>query len=315
MLDAHQLNVFLAAAETLNFTQAASRLHMSQPSVSQHIQTLEQHFETPLFIRSGRRIELTDAGIALVPLARELVSRSIHIEETMRSLEGEVHGHLLVGCSTTPGKYILPHLLARFHRLHPKVKVSCHVASQTRAIQMVGEGDVNFALISSPQLASRDMELRRFMVDPVVLIAPLSHPWAQREEIEPDELYNATFILREENSGTQTTVNDGLAAIGINTSLLETLLVLGNSEAIALAVKEGLGLGFVSNIVVERLVKDQVATIPIRGVKFEREIYIGRHLRRPATMAQKSFWEFVKHEIESESIVVEEDLDLEPFAA
>ena len=86
MLDAHQLNVFLIAAETLNFTQAAVRLHMSQPSVSQHIFSLEQHFEQPLFIRSGRNVQLTDAGVALVPLARELVARSVHIEEMMKSL-------------------------------------------------------------------------------------------------------------------------------------------------------------------------------------------------------------------------------------
>ena len=92
---------------------------MSQPSVSQHIQALEQHFEQELFRRNGRHIELTDAGRAL-PLARDMVSRSDNIETMMKSLQGEVYGHLLVGCSTTPGKYILPHLLAHFHRRYPR---------------------------------------------------------------------------------------------------------------------------------------------------------------------------------------------------
>ncbi len=108
MLDTHQLHVFLVAAETLSFTKTARRLHMSQPSVSQHIQTLERHFDKELFTRAGRSIMLTDAGQALLPMAREIVNQSVSIEETMRSLDGEVHGHLLVGCSTTPGKYILP---------------------------------------------------------------------------------------------------------------------------------------------------------------------------------------------------------------
>ena len=150
MLDTHQLNVFLIAADTLNFTQAARLLHMSQPSVSQHIQTLEQSFGHPLFVRLGRRIELTDAGRALVPLAREMVRRSIQIEETMKSLEGEVHGHLLVGCSTTPGKYILPQLLARFHHLNPKVRVSCTVAAQGEVFRMLCDGEVHVAMISEP---------------------------------------------------------------------------------------------------------------------------------------------------------------------
>ena len=70
MLDIHQLNIFVVAAETLNFTQAAQQLHMTQPSVSQHIQALERHFDIELFIRNGRNLELTDAGMALLPMAR-----------------------------------------------------------------------------------------------------------------------------------------------------------------------------------------------------------------------------------------------------
>lgn len=298
MLDTHQLNVFLAAADTLNFTQAAQRLHMTQPSVSQHIQALEQYFNTPLFRRTGRYIELTDAGGALLPLARELVTRSVLIEETMKSLGGEVHGHLLVGCSTTPGKYILPSLLANFHRQYPKVRVSCHVASQERALTMVCEGDVHFALASAPHLACKDVDFRKFMRDEVVLIAPLNHPWAQRAEIEPEELYEADFIFREEGSGTQTAVQHQLNLMGIDLNHLETLLVLGNSEAIALAVQEELGLGFVSSIIVERLVAGSVAPIKVRGLSIYRDIYIGCHTRRPPTMAQAAFWELIINEIQ-----------------
>ena len=296
MLDTHQLQVFLVAAETLNFTQAAGILHMSQPSVSQHIQSLEQYFEQPLFIRAGRRIELTDAGATLVPLAREMVGRSVHIEETMKSLEGEIHGHLLVGCSTTPGKYILPQLLARFHRQHPKVRVSCHVASQTAALQDVCDGEAHFALASAPHLASKQVELRQFMTDPVTLIAPLQHPWAARGVIEPEELLEAVFIVREEESGTQTAVHEGLQSVGIATDQLDTLLVLGNSEAIALAVEEGLGVGFVSSIVVTRLVQGRVTPVRVRGLTIERNIYIARNAQRPATMAQDAFWEFINSE-------------------
>ncbi|MCI0398891.1 MAG: LysR family transcriptional regulator, partial [Chloroflexi bacterium] len=82
MLDAHQMNVFLQAAKTLNFTQAARQLHMTQPSVSQHIQALEQYFNAPLFVRAGRHLTLTDAGAILMPLAQEMVLLSQQIEET-----------------------------------------------------------------------------------------------------------------------------------------------------------------------------------------------------------------------------------------
>jgi DNA-binding transcriptional LysR family regulator len=293
MLDAHQLNVFLIAAETLNFTQAAERLHISQPSVSQHINTLERHFSTDLFIRAGRNIQLTDAGLSLVPLARELVKHSILIEETMASLKGEVFGHLLVGSSTTPGKYILPQLLARFHQTHPRVKVTCQVTSQTQAMQKLCDGNIHFALTSSELESCPEAEFRKFMCEQIYLIAPLNHPWANREEIDPDELYGADFIHREEESGTYFVVQEALHEIGIRMDNLRTLLTLGNSEAIVLSVQEGLGVGFVSNIVIEKLSQGKVVPIRIKGLNICRHIYIGHHTRRPATRAQNAFWDFV----------------------
>ncbi len=294
MLDSHQLNVFLIASETLNFTQAAQRLHMTQPSVSQHIQSLERHFGMPLFARSGRNIELTDAGMALIPLARELVRQSIHIEETMASLKGGVYGHLLVGCSTTPGKYVLPQLLTRFHKLHPRVRVTCQVTSQDQAIQMLQDGETHIALTSNHQEPVSDAEFIPFLSDPVCLIAPLDHPWALAGQIEPQELLAGGFILREETSGTYCAVAERLSEMGIAIQELTTILTLGNSEAIALAVQEGLGVGFISRIVVTNLVKDRVATIQVNGLEICRRISIGRHTRRPATTAQAAFWEFIQ---------------------
>jgi DNA-binding transcriptional LysR family regulator len=294
MLDAHQLNVFLIAADTLNFTQAANALHMTQPSVSQHIQSLEKHFKTKLFLRKGRQLELTDAGGALVPVARELVRLSIHIDEMMESLQGEVYGHLMVGCSTTPGKYVLPRLLAQFHRKYPKVKVTCQVTSQVDAIKRLCEGEVHFALTSTKQDQSKEAEFRNFISDPVILIAPLDHPWAERGRINPQDLYKADFILREDESGTYSTVSDCLASKGIAINELNTFLVLGNSEAIALAVAEGIGVGFVSSMVVSRLSRGQVAPIKIKDLEICRDIYIGRQTRRPATTAQTAFWNFIQ---------------------
>lgn len=292
MLDAHQLNVFLLAAETLNFTVAARRLHMSQPSVSQHIQSLEQHFGQPLFIRAGRTIHLTDAGQALVPMAQELVNRSIRIEETLKSLHGEVYGQLLFGCSTTPGKYILPQLLARFHNRHPKVKVACHVSSQEQALRTLQNESIHFALASTPHTGYTNLEFRKFMSDQVLLIAPLDHPWAAQGEIDPEELYSEEFILREETSGTRLAVREELATLNIIEQELNSILILGNSEAIALAVEEGLGVGFVSSLVVSRLVHGRVATIKVRGLNVERDIYVSRLNNRLMTKAQTAFWEF-----------------------
>ncbi len=293
MLDAHQLNVFIIAAETLNFTQAAQRLHMSQPSVSQHIQALERHFNTRLFSRSGRNLQLTDAGVALVPLARDLVNQSIRIDEVMSSLRGEVFGHLKVGCSTTPGKYILPQILAKFHEEYSKVKVSCQVHPQPDVVEMLCRGELNFALASYAHEICNDAEFIPFMIDTIVMIAPLDHPWAKNGIIQPKELRQGNFILREKNSGTYAAVQDTLDSLGVAMEELNTLLILGSAEATALAVEEGLGIGFVSSSVSTRLSMGKVAHVEIAGAEINRVLHFGRHTRLTATTAQKAFWEFI----------------------
>jgi DNA-binding transcriptional LysR family regulator len=294
MLDVHQLNVFLASAETLNFTHAARQLHMTQPSVSQHIQALERHFDLPLFIRNGRTLELTDAGMALLPLARAAVALSVNIAETIESLKGNIYGHLIVGCSTTPGKYILPMLLARFHHTYPRVRVTCKVSSQLDSLRALAEGESHFALFSFDRDTYPDLEIVPYFTDPIGLIAPIDHPLSLRGEIDSTELLNGDFILREPESGAFIAVSEALAAHDVSTSDLHTLLTLGNAEAIALAVLEGIGVGFNSKKVVYLLCSGKVAEVRVRGIDVSRQIYIGRNSRRPATGAQRAFWEFIK---------------------
>jgi DNA-binding transcriptional LysR family regulator len=292
MLDAHQLHVFLTAAEYLNFTAAARQLHMTQPSVSQHIQALEQHFQTELFVRRGRQMVLTDAGEALVPLARRLVDWSVRIDETMESLRGEVYGHLKVGCSTTSGKYVLPFLLTSFMRRHPQVTASCQVKPRREAVEELCDGLVHLAL-ASPTDFCGPVEFRKFISDPIRLIAPTDHRWARRRSIEASELFEADFIMREEGSGTYEVAAEGLATIGVQIEELHTVLTLGNSEAIALAVEKGLGVGFVSQIVITRLVAGRVAPVEVRGLCMQQDVYIGRNTSLPGTTAQNAFWDFV----------------------
>ncbi len=294
MLDSHRLRVFLIAAETLNFSQAALRLHMTQPSVSQHIQALEQQCGAPLFVRSGRRLALTEAGTVLVPMAEKMISMSMHTLEVMNNLKGEVHGQLIVGCSTTPGKYILPKLLAKFISRYPQVQASCNVHSRRQSLEMLSQGKVHLALASTHEF-DKDCEFFRLYQDRIVLIAPADHPWADKKVIEPEELISGRVILREPSSGTYATLQQGLEQVGLHIEDLNSALTLGNAEAIGMAVQEGLGVGFVSEIVVSRLVHGGVEIIAVNGLseRLEHDIYLGRNTMQSSTIAQTAFWDLV----------------------
>lgn len=295
MLDPNLLNTFLIAAETLNFSRAAERLHLTQPSVTQHIRALELHYGEPLFIRKGNRLMLTEAGETLLPVARQVIMVSLRAEEAMEALKHEIQGHLIIGCSTTPGKYLLPVLLAEFMRRYPQVQATCQVTSRTIALQALEQGSVHLAFSSNIDEIKENIEIHHFISDPVVLIAPLNHPWAERTEITPDELPRARFIFREESAGTYRVTRAGLAHLGINIENLHVILTLGNSEAIAIAVQEGVGVGFVSKMVVQQMVSGKVAIVPVQGLDIKQEIYVCRHRLIPQTRIQAAFWEFIAH--------------------
>ncbi len=289
MLDPHQLKVFLAAAETLNFSQAARRLHMSQPSVTQHIRNLESHFGMQLFNRESRKLSLTEAGNTLLPMAHDLVLSAVRADDLMDTLRQEVHGHLWIACSTTPGKYILPYLMSDFLKKHSKVEATISVTSRDSAMEKLNEGKAQI-MVSSVFSYHPDIEFHKLMSEPVVLIVPKNHPWAKRRSISMDELRKVNVILREHTSGTYQVVRDGLAKQGFDISDLRKVLTLGNSEAIAFCVQEGIGVGFVSKLVAKRIVCEQVAAVKIDGVELTQDIYIGQHRRLPSTTAQMAFW-------------------------
>jgi DNA-binding transcriptional LysR family regulator len=293
MLNIHELQVFLMAAQTENFSEAGRRLSISQPAVSMQIRSLETTLGVQLFERTGRHIALTEEGRVLIPLARDLVSRAIQIEETMASMHGQVVGLLKLGCSTTVGKYILPQLLSGLRERHPGVQLICHVSTRANALRMLLEGEVHTA-ITSLREPYKELEYRPFLTDRIVLIVPPGHRWVREHSvIQPADLLTENFIMREEGSGTYEAVVDGLSWHNIGIRNLNVVMYLGNSEAIRMAVQEGIGVAFVSALVAaEGLRSGAVRVVEVEGLDMSQRLYIARHTGRPATSAQTAFWEF-----------------------
>lgn len=299
MLDLHQLEVFITAAELLNFSQAGSRLHISQPSVTQHIQSLESQLGNPLFIRQGKKLALTEAGSLLLPIARRLVLSSMRAEETLESLTTEVSGHLHVGCSTTPGKYRLPRLMADFMRANPHVQATCSVTSRSQVLRLLEKGSVDFAFTSSTREFNQYTEFKKFLSDPVLLIVHPNHPWATLGQIQLEDLRTERFIMREDSSGTYEVTRTSLAQAGFNIHDLQVILTLGNSEAIAMAVMQQIGVGFISQSVVQNFICGRVIPIQIEGIQITQEIYFCRNKLHTMGNAQSKFWSFILSQAEA----------------
>ena len=294
MLNTHQLNVFITAAETLNFTQTAKRMHLTQSSVSQIIKTLESQLEVELFKRKARSLAITDAGNVLLPMAREIVEGSIRAAEQMELMKQKVHGHLIVGCNTAPGKYVLPILLAKFNEKYPLVRFSCKVLPQDQTLHKLEEGEIHFAFTNVGEMNHGTTEIQLYLQEPLVLIVPNGHDWTKRKEIEPEELLEERFIMRESGSGTYTNVKRGLAELGIDIAKLDVFMEMGTSEAIALAVQQGLGIGFISKMILKKICQDNVHAVTVKGLDIIQNIYFGRQTVHPASSAEAAFWKFIR---------------------
>lgn len=196
MIEVNELRVFLAAAEEENFSAAARKLHLSQPAISFQIQGLERRLNVKLFQRIGKRISLTEAGRELVPMAREMINLATRIEETICLQQGHVKGHLKIGCSTSPGKYILPHLVGAYRKLYPDVLITVEVMSRHQVEEQLNAKEIHLGVLA---MCSREKEIEcfPFFTDQLVLITPPDHPWALRGRIHLSELKEADWILRE----------------------------------------------------------------------------------------------------------------------
>lgn len=294
MIELSTLRVFLVAAEEKNFSNAAKRLHLSQSAVSQNIQSIEKAYGVELFIRRGRSVELSEAGQSILPMAREVLRAARMLEDGFQEIHHQVGGELLIGCSTSAGKYLLPVLLSDFQQeypaVHPRVKVIGRDGVYERLLnQSIPMG------VSSKLFEHRDLECLPLFDDRIYLIVSSDHPWAGYGKATPDDLLDQPIIMREEMSGTCDTVMQSLKNFGITPDMLNVTMELGNPEAIEMAVERGVGIAFVSEMVAARgLAFGRIKKVELQGLDLRRTVYIARNLHYPFTRAQNLFWEFAQ---------------------
>jgi len=293
MLDLDRLKIFIQCAEGMSFSQAGKKLHLTQPTISHHIKALEQDIGKPLFIRGKGKLQLTEAARLLLPWAHKLVRDSIQVQEMMGSIDEQVLGQIRIACSTTTGKYILPLYAGRFHERHPGVRLTILRCTLENVGVHLAEEDVNIGVVSYDACGD-PYECQEFFIDRIILIAPANHPWATSGEIDPSELLEEPFIIREPSSGTRKVMLAELGKHGIHLEQLKIFLEVGNAEAIVKTVEAGFGVAFVSKLAAQcDLLQKGVVEVPIEGFDLHRKIYMLRKKYPIPNRAVEAFWGFI----------------------
>jgi DNA-binding transcriptional LysR family regulator len=270
-LTLHRLELFLAVLDEGGVGRAAAARNISQPAVSEHLHGLEAHFGVPLFERQGRRVRPTPAARLLEPYARQAVGLLSSAERAAADFRGLRTGSLTVGASTTPGTYLLPAVLGRFHAAYPSVALRLRI-SDTRDIERwVAAGEVELGVIGDAPLVP-GLAAEHLVQDGFLLIVPRGHALARRRAVRPAALVEEAFITREEGSSTRGVAERYLSRLRVT---LTPAMELGSTEAIREAVAAGLGVALVSRHAV--LARDRrIVAVRLAGAQWTRDLLIVR---------------------------------------
>ncbi len=261
------LKTFIAVVEEGNFTKAAEKRLISQPSVSVHIQNLEREFDTTLFVRSPKKLQLTATG-------ELLYERALQILQIYETTKEEILGHrhsaqleVKIGASFTIGEYVLPQLLEMLCEQYPDIKLEITIGNTNEIVEQVKLFHVDIGLIEG-QCNEKSVTVFPFMKDELKMVAAFHHPLTRQKEVSVEELQNQTWVAREKGSGTRAFLDHVLRTHGLKT---RNIISISSAQGVKEAVIRGIGLSLLSQFTIARELEHQhLGIIPIKDEAFLR---------------------------------------------
>jgi DNA-binding transcriptional LysR family regulator len=278
-----QLRIFVAVAEREHMTRAAKALHLAESTTSAAIVALEARHGIRLFHRVGRGIELTEAGKIFLIEAKSVLARAEAAELKLAELGGLKRGTLAVQASQTIISYWLPRHLVSFRRAYPGIEIRLGVCNTAEVAAAVRDGTAELGFVEGV-IDDRILSIVAVAGDQMVLVVGPEHVWAGREHVDPQELTQSDWVMREQGSGTRSEFEAALDRLGIAPELLNVPLKLPSNEAVRAAVEAGMGATVLSaSVVVSSLEAGLLHRVPLDLP--ERTFFVLHHRERHQSLA------------------------------
>ncbi|MCU1577141.1 MAG: hypothetical protein JWP70_1845 [Leifsonia sp.] len=242
-MELRRLEHFVAVAEEQSFTRASQRIHLVQSALSVSIKALEAELGAPLFERTTHRVELTDAGIALLPEARATLAAAQGARDAVDAVAGGLRGTLRIGIMQSVTAFDLAALLVQFHRERPGVELKPRpTRGGTMAlVQDVASGELDLAFVSVPGRKHPGVTLTPLVTEPILLAVPPGHRLESREFVTLQDVAGETFVEVPSGWGTRLRTDQALAQAGVERVVG---VEVADLSTLAELVRAGLGLGF-----------------------------------------------------------------------
>ena len=267
------LKVFLVVAKMGSFTRAAEFLNLSQPAVTHQIKNLETMLRTKLFNRSQNKIFLTKTGNILLKYADDInllyQNAMKEIQEANNRIAGDAH----IGAASLLGKYLLPRMIGEFKKTFSEVNISMLTGNSKEILEYLKNDVIELAIVSEPIPVKNFSAFSLYSDHLIVIVAP-DHPWSRKKEISPADLFTEDFISREVGSGTREVYLKSLEAY-LKGKPLKTVMVLGNTESVKMAVIGKMGFSIVSRLAARSEVElGLLKEVRIKNVNMSRDFFV-----------------------------------------
>ncbi len=288
-----QLQVFEAVARLGSFTHAAEELFLAQPTVSMQLKKLADTIGMPLLEQVGRRIQLTDAGREVYAACQEVLAVLANLEMKLADIKGLKRGYLRLAVISS-AKYLAPHLLGRFCRLHPGLEVSLKVTNRERLLEWMASHVYDLFIFGQPP-QGLEVEAYPLIPNPLVVMAARDHPLVNVANIPLERLLEEPFIMREPGSGTRDALLRLFEKKGLPAPVAR--MEFGSNEAIKQAIVAGLGISVLSlhSLVLEGT-SGPIAILDVQGFPIQRHWYVVHPKGRKLSIVAQAFLEYVKQE-------------------
>ena len=285
-LDPNRLRLLVEVGRRGSISGAAEVCRMGQPSATKHLKTLEAAVGERLVERDGRSSRLTEAGHVVAAHATRVLDTLEGMQEDLRALREAEHGTLSLAASTTPGTYVLPSILQRFPDRHPRVDVDIVIGPSSWVAERIALREVALGIAGEVELPDGVLA-EPFLEDELVGIAAPGRVRLSGGKASPDELADEILLVREPGSSTRDVSERYLARLGYRPA---KRWELDSNEAIKRSVRAGLGIGFVSRMVVEEEVeRGELVSFRVEGVEsMTRPVQLLRPEGRDSTPSERA---------------------------
>lgn len=285
-MDIANLRAFAAAARSGSFSSAAEQLHITQPAVSKRIAVLESELDASLFDRLSRRIELTEAGRALLARIPDVEQSLRQAERAVRDLHGEITGPLRIATSHHIGLHRLPPVLSSFQRRYPQVQLAIEFLDSEQAYERLRVGDIELAVVTlAPGDVSR-LHSETIWEDRLAIMAAPDHPLAGQRQTTIAALAAFSAVLPGLDTFTGQIVHRHFADAGAQLQLRMATNYLETLRMMAIV-----GLGW--TVLPEHMADPELHILSVKNTAMSRMLGLVRHDERSLSRSARAFVELL----------------------